>query len=410
MRLYFILRALKTALVPPNLGWGSSPQVEVSHKMKTSFGACSAVVGFALLSPHANAQTSDTETEQLGFNFYGQLNRGILWYDDGADDDVYPFVDNSKSVSRLGLTYDQSLDNGWHFQARGEIGLNWKETNNINQLDPNDSHYDFWDEGIRKLEVSWAHPEYGTFLVGQGAMASDGITGQDLSLTTVVAGTAVKDMAGGLLLRRADTGQLSNVRILDRFPTLGSSRRLRLRYDSPVSQNWSFAMAVGKEVLNSNDGRYYADAAARYDATKGDYRVKFGAAVQWAGGNPETTFRNDDVTLAVSGSVLHRPSRYSLSGTLGLRPESGGYIYAKFGRRYYDLFSAGWTAFSIDHYYAREVVGRGDVSHSTGFAVVQQLKQQNSHLYLAVRTYDAKDELASYLRSWAVLTGIRWEF
>ncbi|GAB5438762.1 hypothetical protein [Falsiruegeria mediterranea] len=78
-------------------------------------------------------------------------------------------------------------------------------------------------EPLRKLEISFSHPERGTFFLGQGAMASDGVTGQDLSLTNVVAGAAVKDVAGGFYFHRTD-GALTNFCIKDRFRTLGSNR------------------------------------------------------------------------------------------------------------------------------------------------------------------------------------------
>ena len=345
-----------------------------------------------------------------GVGFYGQINRGFLWYDDGAQQELFAFVDNSKSVSRLGVTWDGPAGDEWQFQARGEIGLNWKETNHISQLDPNDDDYDFREQGIRKLEFSFAHSEYGKFYFGQGAMASDGVTGQDLSLTTVVAGTAVKDQAGGLLLRRADTGELARTRILDRFPTLGSSRRFRLRYDRSVSPDVSFAVAAGREILIERDRRYYVDAAVRYDTRKGDYRVRAAGAIQWTGGYSDTKFREEDVTMALSGSVLHRPSRYNVSGTVGVRAESGFYAYGKLGRRYYHLLPVGWTAFSIDHYYAHDVVRPGDRSNSTGVAAVQQFREYNTQAYLAVRSYDVSDREVDFLRSYAVLTGLRWQF
>lgn len=124
-----------------------------------------AAIAFLLL---ASLAWAEGESQPNGTTFYGQINRGILFFDDGADSDVYPFVDNSKSTSRLGLKYDAPLDNNWRFQARGEIGLIWKETNRINQLDPNDSDFKFDKESLRKLEVSFAHDDYGAFFIGQG--------------------------------------------------------------------------------------------------------------------------------------------------------------------------------------------------------------------------------------------------
>lgn len=347
--------------------------------------------------------------EAAGTTFYGQINRGVLLFDDGVNQDVYPFVDNSKSTSRLGLRYDAPLSDGWRFQARGEIGLFWKETNRINQLDPNDSSFEFDESALRKLEVSFAHDQYGVVFIGQGAMASDGVTGQDLSLTNVVAGAAVKDVAGGFFFRRTD-GTLTNFRIKDRFRTLGSSRRLRLRYDTPVRNGLSVSFAAGKEVLDERDRRFYADAAVRYDRTQGDFRYKGAAAIRWAGGNPNTNFRRRDVNFIVSGSILHKPSRYNLTLGYGVAQDAGYYTYVKLGRRWYDLLPWGWTAFSIDYYHTEDGPNRDQIGTSIGLAAVQQVKAHNLDIYATVRSYDYDDPSADYFDSLAVLTGVRWRF
>jgi len=344
-----------------------------------------------------------------GFDFYGQINRGILFFDDGADSDVYPFVDNSKSVSRLGLTYDTALNNGWHFQARGEVGLVWGETNAINQVDRFSGSFGAASEPLRKLEVSFAHPERGTFYVGQGAMASDGVTGQDLSLTNVVAGAAVKDIAGGFFFRRTD-GTLSTIRIKDRFRTLGSSRRLRVRYDTPVNRGLSFSMAAGREVLEDRDGRYYADAAVRYDGQQGDWRYRGAAAIRWAGGYDATQFKPRQLSFIASGSVLHKPSRWNLTLAYGVEQDAGHYIYAKLGRRWYKFLPYGWTAASLDYYYFEDPRANAQTGNSIGLAVVQQFKQQKFEAYATIRSYDYDDDIADYFDSLAVLTGIRWRF
>lgn len=344
-----------------------------------------------------------------GTTFYGQINRGVLFFDDGQDSDLYAFVDNSKSTSRLGLKYDAPLDNDWRFQARGEVGLIWKETNRINQLDPNDSDFELDKESLRKLEVSFAHDQYGFFFIGQGAMASDGVTGQDLSLTNVVAGAAVKDVAGGFFFRRKD-GTLTNFRIKDRFRTLGSSRRLRLRYDTTTRNNLNFSLAAGKEVLDDRDRRYYADAAMRYDRTQGDFRYKAAAAIRWAGGNPDTDFRRRDLNFIVSGSVLHKPSRYNLTLGYGIAQDAGYYTYTKLGRRWYDLLPWGWTAFSIDYYYTKDGPDRDQIGKSIGLAAVQQIKAHNLDIYATIRRYDYDDPDADYFDTLAVLTGVRWRF
>ncbi|WP_270726327.1 porin [Shimia sp. Alg240-R146] len=343
------------------------------------------------------------------FSIYGQINRGVLSYDDGLARDTYWFVDGSKSVSRIGATYDRDMRGGWRFRARGELALRWKETNQISQSDPHHSGYKFDRREIRKIEVEFKHDAYGTFSLGQGAMAADGFTGLDLSLTTVVAGAPVQDAAGGMILRPIGAAP-NDLLIKQAFRTMGSSRRLRIRYDSPMLGGVRFAMAAGKEVLSEFNDSSYADISVRYDGDHGDYRLRGGAAFRWIEGSG----RNKRDVLIASGSVLHRPSGWNLSMATGHEDGGGRYVYGKVGyiARWWKV---GHTAFSIDIYegndIAKDVLGvSGGVSRSYGFAVVQRLKKQGVDLYALVRRYDDETPVPQYQASTAILVGARWRF
>lgn len=356
-----------------------------------------------------STSTFAQDEPQQSSSFYGQINRAILSYDDGVSGDVYSFVDGAKSPSHLGYTAESDLENGWHLTGRAEIGLHWKETNRINQTDPSDSGYEFDAESLRKLELIFAHAQTGTFSIGQGSMASNDAASQDLSLTNVVSGAAVKDVAGGMYLRKAD-GTLSNIRIKDRFRTLGFSRHFRLRYDTVDHNGISLALAVGKEVINTDDGRYYADAAVRYEKTIGDLQYRGAAALRWAGGNPDTNYRSEEVTFSTSGSVLHKPSRFNGTLSFGHQNNLGDYIYAKIGRRWYNLVPYGWTAASFDYYWTKSRLLSTETGTSVGVSVVQQFKAQKFDVYATVRQYKYDDKDNDYLDSLAVLTGLRWRF
>lgn len=371
---------------------------------KTAQFICTTTIIFV-----ASACYSEGLKEPSQFGYYGQINRGILSFDDGQNQGTYSFVDNSKSVSRLGITFDSNLQNDWRVQAVGEIGLIWKQTNSISQTNPSDSGFEFSKRSLRKMDLALSHPELGTFYFGQGAMASDGITGQDLSLTTVIAGAAVKDVAGGFYFRKKD-GSLSSFRILERFRTLGESRRFRVGYKSPDLNGVTFSAAVGREVLVEEDKRYYADTAVRYDGTFGDYRVKGGAALRFAGGYSGTKFRDSELNFIASGSMLHKPSRFNLSVAYGNARDEGHYVYAKVGRRWYNLLPWGWTAASIDYYYTKDGPDRDRIGNSIGLALVQRIKSHDLDLYMTIRKYEYDDKESDYFDSLAVLAGIRWRF
>lgn len=342
--------------------------------MKRVFGWVAVLWGCANV-----VAAQDAPTDGRGvFNIYGQINRGVLSYDDGLARDTYWLVDNSKSVSRIGATYDVDLTGGWQFRGLGELALKFKETNAISQTDPHDRGYRFDRRQIRKVEAVFSHDRYGTISVGQGAMAADGMTGLDLSLTTVVAGAPVQDAAGGLLLRRVD-GLNSTLRINQAFRTMGSSRRLRLRYDSPKIGGVRFAVAAGQEILSFTNSNNYADVSARYDGDHGDFRLRGGGAYRW--------IENGADVVIASGSVLHRPSGWNLSLATGHEQSGGRYSYAKLGYigRWFDI---GQTAISVDIYDGSNLAGTGGDSMSYGVAVVQKMRDPKLDFYALLRRYD----------------------
>lgn len=359
------------------------------------------LVVLCLFAGTASLAMAQQQTEApSGFSIYGQINRGILAYDDGALRDTHWLVDNSKSVSRLGATYDQPLNGGWRLRARGEVALRWRATNAVSQIDPDDSSFEFDRTQIRKLETHFAHDTIGTFSIGQGAMAADGITGMDLSLTTVVAGAPVQDAAGGQYLRLS-SGGLSSLKIKQAFRSLGSSRRLRLRYDAPLRSGVRFVAAAGQEVLSYSDDRNYADTSLRYDGEHGEMRVRVGGAYRWIEDK-------DDVFIA-SGSILHRPSGWNLTMASGWETSDARYHYAKIGYigRWFDM---GQTAISVDGYMGDDIAGMNGASVSYGLAVVQKIKQPKMDVYALLRRYEYSAPGQAYQDSLAFLTGVRWQF
>ncbi len=357
-----------------------------------------------LTAAFLNVQTALSQPrpdEPEGLAIYGQINRGILNYDDGPSNNAYWFVDNSKSVSRIGATYQTPLNDDWRFHARGELALRWKETNVVNRLDPHDSGYKFDRTELRKLEFTLAHDRYGKFTFGQGAMSADGITGLDFSLTTVVAGTPVQDVAGGQLLVPVGTSTPGNLQIKQAFRSMGSSRRLRLRYDAPIIKGVRFIVAGGQEILSDTNNRKYADTSLRYDGDHGDFRVRVGGAYRW--------IEDSKNVFIASGSVLHRPTR--LNVTLATGHEQGGarYNYIKLGyiARWFDL---GQTAFSIDVYDGDSIAVAGGKSRSYGLAMVQKVKSPKMDLYALLRRYEYNEPSQDYQDALALLVGVRWSF
>ncbi len=345
-------------------------------------------------------QTGAQAEEANGFGFYGQINRGVLGFDDGEENNTYFFVDNSKSVSRIGATYDSDLSRGWQLNLRGELALRWKETNQVSTDDPHHDSYEFDRTEIRKIEASFLHDRFGTFSIGQGAMAADGITGLDLSLTTVVAGTPVQDAAGGQFLLPVDPAG-NRIKVKQAFRSMGSSRRLRLRYDAPITNGFRFVAAAGQEILSYTNDQYYADTSLRWDGDRGDFRFRAGGAFRWIEEQPNV--------FIASGSILHRPSGWNVTMATGHESAGARYVYGKVGyiARWFPI---GQTALSIDMYHGDNIAVQSGSSRSVGFAVVQKIKDPKIDVYALVRHYDYDQPGQAYKDATALLFGARWSF
>jgi hypothetical protein len=133
---------------------------------------------------------------------YGHVNWGVLTYADGRETNTYAPIDNANSVTRLGVLAERPIG-AWDVGGRVEVQYAPYSTFDVNVFD---DQADFGtDQGnIRWIEVSAQNDRYGRFSLGQGSMATDGITLIDFADTNVVAYSSVGDSAGGQFLRFTD--------------------------------------------------------------------------------------------------------------------------------------------------------------------------------------------------------------
>ncbi|KAA0969781.1 porin [Aureimonas fodinaquatilis] len=334
--------------------------------------------------------------------FYGQINKGILYSDDGGSSETYFPVDNGNSSSRIGLRVYSLLENNLSIGGNLEWEWNPYSTNYVDQLNKDD--YD-WDTNLlRKAEIYVEMPDLGKLWFGQGSMASDGTAEVDFSGTTVVGYSLVSDMAGGPFFRSTD-GTLSTVQIKDAFSNFdGVGRKLRVRYDTPSFAGFSFATSVGQQVVPEESGTTVWDMAVRYDGTFDDFKV--GGAIGFSRPGDSTSIYDASV------SVLHQPTGLSVTLAAAYSDKKsfdGQYGYAKLGYQT-DIFEVGKTAFSIDAYFGSDIAGNNTDSDSYGIQVVQNIDYLQTEVYLGARSYSYEDEAADYEDSFAFLAGARVKF
>ncbi len=351
--------------------------------------------------------------------FYGQINKGILQYDDGRDTRSYTLIDNDNSSTRVGLKYDQAFG-AWQFENVNEIGYAPYSTGNMNILQdsPTSEDYEFTNANIRKIDFTLANETVGKFWLGQGSMATDGILEVDLSGTDVIAYSGVADSAGAQILRFSDpalANDFSGPQIGDVFANLDGDRRARIRYDTPEIAHLTGAVAFGRNLLSDDSDvrdQNIFDASISYANDYGDIEVQAGLGYNWQD--------SDTSTFGGSASALHAPTGLNLTLAAGQQHGAGDqdptFWYAKLGLLRSFLPSVGNTAMSVD-YYSGDDFDLDDTtgitsssSDSWGLALVQEIDRANTQLWLTYRSYQYSNDFANYEDGTAIFGGARFQF
>lgn len=340
--------------------------------------------------------------------FYGLISPIVLNYDDGLVSETYAPLGNSNKTSRLGFRWRIRSFGDWSPLARVEIGLSARPSKEVNLLDPGTNTWSIKDGDLRKLEIVVKHPKYGVFSLGQGSMATHGITEIDYSKTDSTSKSNVGRIVASQYLRNSD-GTLSSAEVggfIDNFDGSNitgtysdGSRKLRFRYDSPNYRGFSLAVAVGNEVLR-DDAEANADTALTYEADFGDYKFASGIGYSW---------QSDTRVLSGSASVLHEPSGYSLTAAMGAERNGGDFVYLKAGvlRSYWKV---GETALALDYYRGNDIYTGGSLGASYGLSFVQYFDRFNMQGYALIRSFDFKQPGTIYENSLTVMSGLRWDF
>ena len=175
--------------------------------------------------------------------FSGQINMGVLHYDDGQED-FTNFVDNDNSSSRARVQIF-STSGDWKFESTLEAEYQPLASNVVSQLNE-EPDWDFPATNIRKAEVAFANEHFGKLWLGQGSMASDGSAEVDNSGTAVIAYSSISDTAGGYFFRFPGDG-LSDITVGSSFSNFdGLGRKLRVRYDTRLSTGSGCALHTAR--------------------------------------------------------------------------------------------------------------------------------------------------------------------
>ena len=330
---------------------------------------------------------------------YGQINKAVLFSDDGDGADTY-LVDNDNSSTRLGLVGTLTPSDRYKIGTRIEAEYQTNPSNVVSQTNqrPDDDgfekrHLDLWvDAGI-----------YGKLSLGWGSTASDGTAEVDLSGTGVVGYASIADMAGGQLFYDKLTGSHSTTTVGSVFSDMdGLGRDERVRYDSPVF----YGLTASASYINDGGG----DLAVRYNAAIGTFKLATAAAFSNPGGASDTIGNQ----LSGSISVLHETG-FNGTMAMGIRDhqhddrDDGGFFYVKFGYRA-RWCPLGVTSLSIDYGRYADIGQDGDDADTLGLQMVQDFQEWGTEVYLGCRFHDLDRNGADYDSINSLMAGMRVKF
>jgi len=258
------------------------------------------------------ASTARKGNNEVSLSVSGWINRMALFWDDGAERDVY-VVDNVASRSRINFDGAVQIARGWSAGYLLSLGLDDTASNDVSQLTA---------QGENQIELrhsAWwlRNSQLGTITVGHTSTATDNIILKDVG--GIMPGAAnIATIGGSFIVRRADwyeQGDAALVRsasgsvdtTLNDFSGGGSVDTLRrdvIRYNAPrFSGQWG---NVDLSVAWGADD--FFDTAVDHGINYNDWRFRFGAGYLHDTTEGRPGGRRDRKEYKGSASLLHIPT------------------------------------------------------------------------------------------------------
>ena len=327
----------------------------------------------------------------------GQVNRGLLYVNNGDKDDFF-HVDNDNSSTRVRFVGTGDLTEDITVGAQIEVQFESNSTAAIRIDQDGSAGPNNFTE--RKLELYVDSERFGRLWLGQGDTASNGTSEVDLSGTSVIAYSGIGDMAGGIAF--SDNNVLGP-RIGQVFSNFdGLSRDDRIRYDTPSFSGFKGSVSALEGGAVDVGLRFSGEVAG----------TKIVAAGAWADASSKDA--NNFKQYNGSVSVL-TPLGISVTGALGSRDQDSGtgddpfFYYAKLGYTF-DAVSFGATSIAIDYEAVDDLAQAGDEAQSYGAFVVQRYDKIGADFYLGVRNHELDRSGSNFDDVLAVLVGGKVRF
>lgn len=296
--------------------------------------------------------------------------------------------DPSSGMLRLAKAYSDDLIVGAQLQG----GLRFNPSDKVYLQDADVTGNIYAD--LMRAEAFVASRKFGRFWLGHGSMASDGMTGVDLSGTDVVTGVNNEAIGAMFTQDKSITGVHGSTgtevvygESYHAYNGLGLA--WRARYDSP---NWrGFNLSVGTDFKGN------PDAALRWSGAFG--RTRFKAALGVASG-VDSEKETDNTNWGMSFSSLFpwgTNVTFAYGTTDPMRSISNNtsqtefVYYGKLGQQF-KLFDFGVTAFSLDYGFSSTYRRANEDIEKYGLALVQHIEPAAMDVYISFHTADLDED------------------
>lgn len=314
-------------------------------------------------------------SDKVGVQIYGQVNRGVLYVDDGNDSEFY-HVDNDNSSTRLGINAKSKTGGDLEVGAKFEVQFESNSSSEVSQTALSAGTDNFTK---RHLDLFFESKRFGKLSMGQGDTASNGTSEVDLSGTSLIGYSDVETVAGGMFFFDATANSLSTTTVGKVFNNMdGLSRKDRLRYDTPSFYGFVLSASAVEEKAE--------DIALRYNKTFPGFKLS--AATAYA--NIDDTTVDDQLNGSVSVLLNSGLNATIAAGSQNMQAsgrDDPTFYYAKLGYKW-KHFDIGPTAVSFDYGTHNDVAQNDDEADTFGLQFVQELTNWRTELYLGYRYFE----------------------
>jgi hypothetical protein len=200
------------------------------------------------------ATTARKGNRKMSLTVTGQVNRLIMWYNDGDRSDVYYGLDNTNSSSRFTFLGEAKVTGkvkiGFDITIEHDSGASSSSVTQIDEdaggtLNNTQAYSD--DPAVASRRIEWwiEHKDLGRLTVGRQESAGV-VTTIDLGGIGVIASSSVTLLGAGMYMR-GDAGEFYAMQWSKMGdPADAQGREEQLRYDSPLIHGFIFSATVGE--------------------------------------------------------------------------------------------------------------------------------------------------------------------